>query len=334
MTKLLLAAAALIGFAAYSLLGERNHINPISPVLFFMCLYNLALAPFQLRTTGLLASKASRLPGWTRIPKAWRISGPEHLVLPHLAAIVLAAGAVIGMYWDGLFRQYTAQWESTWLSPWTMNVLTHIFFGIPSFLTGLGIPDAALLEKPSSGPGAPWVHLHAAAALIYIAVPRAVLTAITYLRFIRKFPGVTHAAILPFQHDLPGTAMDQLETAFRQVAGAHATLREPIPYGEAAPGIPKSQCAVLIFALTDTPEPEIHGRLAKQAKANAGRRAAVVALVDQSSYPHGESQQKKQETLWDNVLNKTGIPAIHVNLATISASELAMLLRTKAQMKT
>jgi hypothetical protein len=99
--------------------------------------------------------------------------------LVHLGAIGLAVGAVAGMYVRGLFFQYDVVWRSTFVNdPTVIAWGLRILLGPAALLLGRPVPspdDVLGLLSDAGDPAAPWIHLYAVSALLYIVVPRAVL---------------------------------------------------------------------------------------------------------------------------------------------------------------
>jgi hypothetical protein len=100
----------------------------------------------------------------------------------HLGALFLAAGAVAGMYFQGLFQGYQVIWSSTFITDEPSIVAAvHVLFGpslLVSDLLGLGLSgaiDAARLLSSQGDNAAAWIHLFAITVMITIVIPRAAL---------------------------------------------------------------------------------------------------------------------------------------------------------------
>jgi hypothetical protein len=105
-------------------------------------------------------------------------------VMLHLGALFLAAGAVAGMYFQGLFQGYQAIWSSTFITGEASVVrFVHFLFGpslVVSEMLGLGLAgeiDVARLLSPQGDKAAAWIHLFAITVLLIILIPRAALAA-------------------------------------------------------------------------------------------------------------------------------------------------------------
>ena len=105
-------------------------------------------------------------------------------VMLHLGALFLAAGAVAGMYFQGLFQGYQAIWSSTFITG-ESSVIAFVYtlFGpslLVSDLLGLGLAseiDVTRLLSPQGDKAAAWIHLFAITVLLIIVIPRAALAA-------------------------------------------------------------------------------------------------------------------------------------------------------------
>lgn len=106
--------------------------------------------------------------------------------LLHVAAIGLALGAVLGMYARGLVFEYDVVWRSTFLTdPDGFLGLVRLALAPAAWLIGRPLPtsaDAAALLTERGAPAAPWIHLYAASALLFIIVPRSALAVAATLR--------------------------------------------------------------------------------------------------------------------------------------------------------
>jgi hypothetical protein len=105
-------------------------------------------------------------------------------VMLHLGALFLAAGAVAGMYFQGLFQGYQAIWSSTFITGESSVIaFVHALFGpslLVSDLLGLGLAseiDVTRLLSPQGDKAAAWIHLFAITVLLIIVIPRAALAA-------------------------------------------------------------------------------------------------------------------------------------------------------------
>ena len=98
--------------------------------------------------------------------------------LLHLAAALLAIGLIIGLYVRGIVFRYEAGWESTFLGPRSAYALVSALYGPASAASGIpygSVGEIAELRWTATGGGgdaAPWIHLIAITAVLYIVLPR------------------------------------------------------------------------------------------------------------------------------------------------------------------
>jgi hypothetical protein len=102
--------------------------------------------------------------------------------LLHLGALSIAVGAVIGMYFRGLFQGYAFVWASVFVTEEkTVSRFIDIVFGpslLVSSLLSLGLEtqiEVARLLHPQGDPSAAWIHLLALTVVLIVVVPRGLL---------------------------------------------------------------------------------------------------------------------------------------------------------------
>jgi len=100
----------------------------------------------------------------------------------HLAAAVVAAGLIVGLYVRGTVLRYEAGWESTFLGPAQVKAILGVLYGPVAGWSGVQLPasvaDVEALRWTAQGGGgdaAPWIHLVALSLLCYVVLPRLVL---------------------------------------------------------------------------------------------------------------------------------------------------------------
>ena len=107
----------------------------------------------------------------------------------HLCAIGVTAGALCGMYIRGLFFAYDIVWQSTFVKdPQVVALMLRYLLGPAALVLGYPIPDTeavARMVTVEGDPAAPWIHLYAVSALLFIVVPRVLLT-FTVTRKLRR----------------------------------------------------------------------------------------------------------------------------------------------------
>ncbi len=108
----------------------------------------------------------------------------------HLGALALCLGALAGTYVRGVFLEYAVVWRSTFVrDPGTVRFLLDLLLGPASLLLrarGFDTPEVEGLLGPSGLPAAPYIHLLALTAAIWVLVPRALLAALATWRLRRR----------------------------------------------------------------------------------------------------------------------------------------------------
>jgi Protein of unknown function (DUF2868) len=100
----------------------------------------------------------------------------------HFGSAVVALGLIAGFYLRGIALEYRAGWESTFLGPAQVRALLGLIYRPASVITGIALPaDGEAVASlhwrngQGGGPAAPWIHLMAATAILYVVVPRLLL---------------------------------------------------------------------------------------------------------------------------------------------------------------
>jgi Protein of unknown function (DUF2868) len=108
----------------------------------------------------------------------------------HVGAIALCLGALLGTYVRGIFLEYAVVWRSTFVrDPGTVRLLLDVLLGPASLLLrgrGFETAEVEALMGPAGLPAAPYIHLLAVAAAIYVLVPRALLAVAATLGLRRR----------------------------------------------------------------------------------------------------------------------------------------------------
>lgn len=226
----------------------------------------------------------------------------------HLSAAAAMVGLVAGMYWRGLGFEYRAGWSSTFLNGESLRALLGIVLGPAAWVSGLGLPDAAALDRlawsrnPEGENAARWIHLYAVTAALYVGLPRLLLAlaAAGRVRRLRQdfpldpaalgFASVAAGAsihrarrvsVLPFNLDLSPKDREVLRLFAAGEAGGPVQLdvQERIGYADVEEVLAAFQpdadthAHALVFNLSTTPEAEVQGELI------AGLRDRVERLV-------------------------------------------------------
>ncbi len=97
----------------------------------------------------------------------------------HLSAIGVAVGAILGMYVRGLFFAYDVIWQSTFIKdPAIVAGMLRYLLGPAAVILGQPLPgaeDVSRLVTTDGDPAAPWIHLYAVSAALFIVIPRSLL---------------------------------------------------------------------------------------------------------------------------------------------------------------
>jgi hypothetical protein len=282
-------------------------------------------------------------------------------LLLHMGALGMAIGTVLGMYVRGLGFRYEATWESTFLSADGLQQFLGVVLGPAAAALGTDVPSVAGLQSPSSGPAAPWIHLYAVTALIFVIAPR-LLFALGEARRVRRLAadlpvdvgaaytvkagavtglaGVS-AVVIPWSYALQPRARDALVALLHDVLGARAdvAVAGPAPYGVEAeevalpPAADGRRLVVLVTSLAQTPEPEVHGRFLGEAKERAAPGDRWVLLVDAGPFRErlgAGSRLEERSRAWDLVAREAGAPLVHADLGQPAGEALVERLLSAA----
>ena len=272
--------------------------------------------------------------------------------LLHLGAFCLVLGAVAGMYVRGLALAYEASWESTFLDAPAVQTLLEIFLGPAAALLGWTIPDVAPLESslnPEAGvDAARWIHLYAVTGGLFVLLPRLVLAWLAHRRVtalsadlplslegrslrrqLAAFGGETRRVeIIPYSYSPPARTVDAMMSLLHDHFGTRAEVRlqTGLEYGDEAPapqasdpanGAPE-RCQVLLFALAQSPEVEVHGRLLDDLRATLPDGDHLLVLVDASGFARRAGavagRMDERRRAWNRVVKEVGLNAVHVDL--------------------
>jgi len=320
----IIGGALVLGWLTNEL-GPGKHLNILAFPLLGLILWNLSVCFLSLyldwksrrqpaaapaaprRAPGVDALTAAKMEYAARV-QAWEKPHAQAKAkfIFHAAAIALALGIVAGMYVRGLAREYTATWESTFLQKPAVRSLTGAVLGPASLLTGIAVPDPG--DKGSDPqPAAPWIHLWAASALLFIGIPRLILMNMarlqaakaqpdyraefgTYLQVCRSMAsgGTQKAEVLPIHYEPEARTRDALRLALQHHWGAHigADFLKPLAYGSEDNAVPPPapERLAVIIPLAVTPESEIHGALLHEAATAVTDRARRLLVLDAESF--------------------------------------------------
>ena len=343
-------AVPLAAFAtgvAVEHLADRRHVNILAFPLVGLVAWNLAVYLWlALRGSKALFAGAHSSPGWLHrtiagargeldaraagalaVPLArfgldWLerssplVAARAGRVL-HLAAAMLALGAIAGLFVRGLAFEYRAGWESTFLDAPAVHAILSFVLGPAAKLTGIALPGVAELEALRWVPGATgenagrWIHLYTVTVSLAVILPRLVLAALARLREQRlaaRFPlpldepyfrrvlsgwreSPAHVRVVPYAYTPGESAAEGLRRLAAHLLGddARVHLARPVAFGEedapepvAESGARAPDLVVALFNLASTPETENHGVFLDRLAPAARGRLAVV--VDESPY--------------------------------------------------
>jgi hypothetical protein len=290
----------------------------------------------------------------------------------HLSAACLAGGVLLGMYASGWDVEYRAGWESTWIrSPDTLHGLLTAVLGPASTLTGIALPAAAELPALNWGAGrgvnaAPWIHLYAVTALLFIIGPRLLLAAghaleVAHRR--RRVPvpssddfyvrtllrssegGGSAVRVIPYSFNPSEATKAALRRLLLDVLGerTRVTIEPSILYGGedewlagAGLDVRDDDYLVALFNLSTTPEAENHGALiagVRQHLTKARRDAVVAAILDESAMKQrlggqtgADARLDGRRQAWHAMLRPLGIEPVGVDLGSDDEPALARAL--------
>ena len=285
LALVLIAVALGIGLTSNAI-GPTQRINLLAPPLLAVILWNLAVYAgllFQaLRRRagsaavvrpGLLQRAGEKVSAWAgqhpslstnpalqAFVRDWLqasrgLQTARFAAVLHLAAFMLAAGALGGLYLHGMLLEFRAGWDSTFLGAETVQRWLSLVLGPAATGSGTVLPEVAELEalRFSRGPGenaARWIHLYAITTAAVVLLPRlglAIASAWQALRLTRQFP-------VAMDDPHVRRLLQQLAHERRQTALSVAVL--PYSYHLAA-----SAQANLAAALVDTLGPGLDWRL-------------------------------------------------------------------------
>jgi hypothetical protein len=285
----------------------------------------------------------------------------------HLAAAALAFGLVAGLYVRGIALEYRAGWESTFLTADQVRALLHLLYGPAAALTGIVLPaDDAAIEAlhwrggSGGGPAAPWIHLSAATALLFVVLPRLLLAAWSSVALARVSRSLTPPdALLPYARGVlgasdaapapaivrvtpyayrPDTASLAGLNALLQAAhgpGTRLDLGEPLAYGDEddlrSRPVSNGDVEAVLFTLAATPEAENHGAVLvalRDALARARSAARLLVMVDESPFvahvrgdASFQARVEERRGAWREFVARHGAEACIADLGVLGRAE-------------
>jgi hypothetical protein len=261
----------------------------------------------------------------------------------HLAALAMALGAIAGLYLSGIAFEYRATWESTWLETPAVQRYLDLVLGPAARLLGRPVPDVAPLRGPGGGEGAaaPWIHLWGATLGLFVVLPRAALALVEALRIARlsrRVPvdldaayrrralqsgrGAATVVEVVYYSCAPDAALRaRLHTLLQEEAGARATIRDgtPLDYGDGAervalPETTGSGLLAVVFALAQTPEPEVHGEFLERLQERLARAGWQLTVVLEGAVYRqrvgSEARVRERRATWERLLRDLELTAV------------------------
>lgn len=241
----------------------------------------------------------------------------------HVAAALVPLGAVLNIYLRGLSEEYRAFWKSTWLSAENVDQIAHWVLGPGEWLhrslaTAVRLPDLAHIASLQYQPGHPgdpaarWIHLYAAAILVWVLLPRLLLAVLCWLRARRLRRALPidldtayfsalraahegrqpRALVISFRHQTAPRALAGLRTLLERLHGQTVDIEEiPVTSAgrdqawEAALARGDAITVVMMFNLTAVAMPGTHDRFVREVLQATDRRVPAAVIVDESTYP-------------------------------------------------
>ncbi len=377
-----IVAAAFAAGVVIDRIGNSQGINVLTPPVLTLLAWNLAvygLLAVRLTTgygkeapSGPLRRAVTRLAAGLLTPHAggelgtvlarlasdWsRIAAPLYAAraarILHLAAALLAAGLLAGLYLRGMVFEYRASWQSTFLDAGQVHQLLGIALSPGTALTGIAVPAAGEIEAiraPGGENAARWLHLMAATVAVVVIVPRLLLGLFAWLierhratnlpialedpyfqRLLRDFDGgPARVSVVPYSYTVPPTATAGLERLVARAfgAGAALTISPPVGYGgeDALPMVPASTSAasvIVLFNATATPEREAHGAFLTATAARFRPAGVLLALVDESAFNarwgRGAARTEERRRAWRELCGQQQVPCAFADLAAAGA---------------
>jgi hypothetical protein len=278
--------------------------------------------------------------GTWREQTAPQLKASMKLIL-HLGALLLAGGIVASMYVQGLRKEYRAGWESTFLQSSSLHSLLRVALGPASLVTGIEIPAepaiAAMRVHPheaipaTPASAAPFIHLWAATAGIFIGLPRLLLIALALREGKKHQPNWDNALqayeaschslaagqvslidVLPVYFTPESASAEAIRHCILQMWGGKARVNflPPIPLGDETEYLdawtPASHGTVLAFSFASTPEQEVQGEVIQLVNAKAAKTLIVTdALSFESRHgalPEFTQRIAQREAGWHRII--------------------------------
>lgn len=240
-----------------------------------------------------------------------------------------------------------------------MPPLLRTVYGPAAWLTHIALPGPGELEtiRWSAGPGAPaapWIHLMAVTALLFIIGPRLALAAWYSVRlWTRKRsmplpaslgaycqavlgpagsqPSRGIVSVLPYSYEPSPETQAALRALLSALFGAGVAVdaRAPVPFGQeekCLAGLPAEQdliadCLTVLMNLASTPEDENHGLILVGLRdwlARSQTTTQLLVLIDEGPYASrmtaAPQRMAERGALWLRFLGDRGLRGVIVDL--------------------
>ena len=381
LAGVLIALSAVLGFAMSALDGSQR-INVLAFPLLGLIAWNLLVYASLFVRPSLLPGVLGRTVD-RQLTRLARKAAPYHNLLAsalgrfahewsqamaplflkratalfHACAAVVAVALIAGLYLRGIALRYEAGWESTFLQAPQVRAFIGLFYAPASALTGVPLPDVARLEamRWDAGRGgenaAPWIHLLAATALLWVVVPRLVLALVSAMKawrrsgdlampddavpyFRKVFAGAQGlvgrgvAAIVAYAYAPSTNALAALRTQLAEKLGGvvggerHVVIRhgdEDDFLQDIGAGVdPAAELLVVLFSLATTPEEENHGTLLAGLRdwlVKSGAALPLLVAVDETPYS-GQPPERREarRALWRRFVAAHGLDVLFLEL--------------------
>ena len=269
--------------------------------------------------------------------------------LLHLGALLMVAGAVAGMYLRGLVYEFRVGWESTFLDAEAVDGILGWLLGPAATVLGWQVPSVVGLDGPAGGDAAPWIHLWAVTAALFVGLPRGLLLLVEHLRVARlerrlkvtldpatrrrlQVGGDRRAhgvEIVPYSHTPSEAALAATQELLYDFLGPRSEVRcrAMVPYGDPAPesgdGV---RLVVVLFSLAQTPEVEVHGEWLRALVEEAAADRSLLVWVDRGPLRKrlGDLPERLEERArsWRRVVRDAGLEALDFDLETARPEEV------------
>jgi len=307
-----------------------------------------------------------RTPWVASFRQTWsQLSGPVNEVrlkmVASLASMLFTVGALVGLLWSGLHKEYRMGWATTynWMNGEFMHCIISRVLAPGAWLTNIPIPDAnhiqSLRVPPSLGEIAQsWIYLYVASVLALVVIPRLYLVALNAFarwRMCRDFPLPMNGAyfttlraawrgqrigvsVVPFRYELSPALRSNLSAMLERIYGlaVDITVEQVVLMGEDATDWKKTinreghVAVIVIFNLAATAEADAHGALLQRLRKSVEDGTPVVPIVDTGAYRQDDPERFRQRcNQWRQILDKIKFKPLFLDLHKAAEDDLKTL---------